>query len=80
VLGHLQRGGAPTSYDRVLATRFGVRAVELALDGGFGQMVAFHPPNIVPVPLERVVGRTRNIPIDFDALRTARALGICLGD
>jgi phosphofructokinase-like protein len=80
VLGHLQRGGAPTSYDRVLATRFGARAVELVLDGQFGHMVAFHPPDIVAVPLEKVVGRTRNIPADFDAIRTARAMGISLGD
>ena len=80
VLGHLQRGGAPTSYDRLLATRLGAGAVELALAAKFGQMVAFHPPDIVPVPLERVVGRTRNIALDFDGLRTARALGICLGD
>jgi 6-phosphofructokinase 1 len=80
VLGHLQRGGAPTSFDRVLATRFGARAVELLLDGQFGNMVAFHPPDIVAVPLERVVGRTRNIPPDFDVVRTARAMGISLGD
>jgi ATP-dependent phosphofructokinase / diphosphate-dependent phosphofructokinase len=80
VLGHLQRGGAPTSFDRVLATRFGARAVELVLNGEFGNMVAFHPPDIVAVPLERVVGRTRNVPVDFDVVRTARAIGICLGD
>jgi 6-phosphofructokinase 1 len=80
VLGHLQRGGAPTSYDRLLATRFGARAVELIMEGQFGQMVAFHPPDIVAVPLERIVGRTRNVPLDFDVVRTARALGISLGD
>jgi 6-phosphofructokinase 1 len=80
VLGHLQRGGAPTSFDRVLATRFGARAVELLLDGQFGTMVAFHPPDIVAVPLDRVVGRTRNVPVDFDVIRTARAMGIALGD
>jgi 6-phosphofructokinase 1 len=80
VLGHLQRGGAPTSFDRVLATRFGARAVELLMAGQFGQMVAFHPPDIVSVPLERVVGRTRNVPLDFDAVRAARAMGISLGD
>jgi 6-phosphofructokinase 1 len=80
VLGHLQRGGAPTSFDRVLATRFGARAVELVMEGRFGQMVAFHPPDIVAVPLERVVGRTRNVPTDFDVVRAARALGISLGD
>ena len=80
VLGHLQRGGAPTSYDRILATRFGARAVELVFERQFGTMVAFHPPDIVAVPLERIVGRTRNVPIDFDVIRAARALGICLGD
>jgi 6-phosphofructokinase 1 len=80
VLGHLQRGGAPTSFDRVLATRFGARAVELLLEGTFGHMVAFHPPDIVSVPLEKIVGRTRNVPPDFDVVRAARAMGISLGD
>ena len=80
VLGHLQRGGAPTSFDRVLATRFGARAVELLLEGQAGNMVAFHPPDIVPVPLEKIVGRTRNVPLDFDVVRTAKAMGISLGD
>jgi 6-phosphofructokinase 1 len=80
VLGHLQRGGAPTSFDRILATRFGARAVELLLEKQFGMMVAFHPPDIVAVPLEKIVGRTRNVPLDFDVVRTARAMGISLGD
>jgi ATP-dependent phosphofructokinase / diphosphate-dependent phosphofructokinase len=80
VLGHLQRGGSPTSFDRMLATRFGARAVELLLDAQFGTMVAFHPPEIVAVPLEKVVGRTRNVPVDFDVVRAARAMGITLGD
>ena len=80
VLGHLQRGGAPTSFDRMLATRFGARAVELILNGEFGHMVAFHPPEIVAVPLEKIVGRTRHVPLDFDVVRTARAMGISLGN
>jgi ATP-dependent phosphofructokinase / diphosphate-dependent phosphofructokinase len=80
VLGHLQRGGAPTSFDRILATRFGARAVELLLEGTFGHMVAFHPPDIVSVPIENIVGRTRNVPPGVDVLRTARAMGISLGD
>jgi phosphofructokinase-like protein len=80
VLGHLQRGGTPTSFDRMLATRFGARAVELLMEGQFGHMVAFHPPDIVAVPLEKVVGRTRNVPLNFDAVRAARAMGISLGD
>jgi 6-phosphofructokinase 1 len=80
VLGHLQRGGAPTSFDRVLATRFGARAVELLMEGKFDHMVAFHPPDIVAVPLEKIVGRTRTVPPDFDVIRTARAMNISLGD
>jgi ATP-dependent phosphofructokinase / diphosphate-dependent phosphofructokinase len=80
VLGHLQRGGAPTSFDRILATRFGARAVELLMEGTFDCMVAFHPPDIVAVPLEQIVGRTRTVPPDFDVIRTARAMGIAMGD
>ena len=80
VLGHLQRGGAPTSFDRVLATRFGARAVELIQQRQFGTMVAFHPPDIVAVPLSEVVGKTRNVPLSFDVIRTARAMNIALGD
>jgi 6-phosphofructokinase 1 len=80
VLGHLQRGGAPTSFDRVLATRFGGKAVELILEGRFGTMVAVHPPNIVAVDLAGVVGRTKNVPMDYDLVKTARAIGISLGD
>lgn len=80
VLGHLQRGGSPTSFDRILATRFGARAVELLTAGEYGTMVAFHPPDIVSVPLEKIVGRTRTVPPDFDVVRTARAMGIAMGD
>jgi 6-phosphofructokinase 1 len=80
VLGHLQRGGSPTSFDRLLATRYGARAVELLQEGKFGHMVAFHPPDIVAVPLDRVVGRSRYVPLDSDVIRTARAMGISLGD
>ena len=80
VLGHLQRGGAPTAFDRILATRFGAAAVECLLKGTFDHMVAFHPPNIVPVPLADVVGKTRTIPPDFDVIRTARAMNISMGD
>ena len=80
VLGHLQRGGAPTSFDRVLASRFGGKAVQLLIDGDMDKMVAFHPPAIVGVPLESIVGRTKNVPLDSDVLLTARALGISLGD
>jgi len=80
VLGHLQRGGSPTAFDRVLATRFGTKAVELLMAGHFGQMVALQSPHIVPVPLEKIVGRTKNVPPDSDLLSTARSVGISLGD
>jgi 6-phosphofructokinase 1 len=80
VLGHLQRGGAPTAFDRTLATRFGGKAVELLKRGVFGRMVANNPPDIVPIPLADVVGRTKTVPLDYDLLATARALGVALGD
>lgn len=80
VLGHLQRGGAPTAFDRTLATRMGGKAVELWLRGDFGRMVANHPPDIVPVSLADVVGKRKRVPLDYDLLLTARALGISFGD
>jgi 6-phosphofructokinase 1 len=80
VLGHLQRGGVPTSADRVLATRFGGMAVELVMRGEFGTMVALDPPSIVPRRLDDVVGKTKTVPKDLDLVRTARALGISFGD
>jgi 6-phosphofructokinase 1 len=80
VLGHLQRGGTPTSHDRVLATRFGGKAVECVLAGEFDRMVAFQPPEIVTVRLEDVVGKQKRVPTEFDLIRTARAMGISFGD
>jgi 6-phosphofructokinase 1 len=80
VLGHLQRGGAPTAFDRVLATRFGGKAVELLMRGVFGRMVANNPPDIVPIPLADVVGKTKTVPLDSDLMRTARAIGVAFGD
>src|SRR5882724_6816056 len=73
VLGHLQRGGAPTSFDRVLATRFGGKAVELLKRGEYGTMVAFAPPDIIARRLEDVVGKTKTVPKDSDLLLTAKA-------
>jgi len=80
VLGHLQRGGAPTSFDRVLATRFGGKAVELVQRREFGMMVAYDPPDIIARRLDEVVGKTKTVPLDSDLLLTARALGISFGD
>jgi len=80
VLGHLQRGGTPTTYDRLLALRFGVAAVRAIGDRAFGTMVGLNGPDITRVPLENVVGRSKNVPLDSDTLQTARDLGISLGD
>jgi 6-phosphofructokinase 1 len=80
VLGHLQRGGVPTAFDRQLATRFGAAAVELLLAGRFEMMVASHPPDIEAVPLADIVGKIKQVPVDSDLIRTARAVGVSFGD
>jgi len=80
VLGHLQRGGSPTAADRVLALRYGAAAVRMAAAGEFGRMVSWQPPNMSSVPLAAAIGGVRRIPLDDDALVSARDFGICLGD
>jgi 6-phosphofructokinase 1 len=80
VLGHLQRGGSPTPFDRLLATRFGAAAVRFLAAGRTDAMVALRPPSIAAVPLARVVGRVRRVPRTHDAILAARAMGICFGD
>ena len=80
VLGHLQRGGSPSAYDRVLATRFGSYAVELIQRGEFGVMTALHAPDVLAVPLEHVVGRTRLVPPDSEMVRAAKRVGISFGE
>ncbi len=80
VLGHLQRGGAPTPFDRLLATRFGAAAVRLIREGRFGRMVAYDPPDIGSVPLSKVTGRLKRVPAAGDAVRAARAMGVSFGD
>ncbi len=80
VLGHLLRGGSPTSFDRLAALRFGAAAVR-ALDAGHsGVMVALGANGVDYVGLEEVAGHIRNVPMDCDALQTGRDLGICFGD
>ena len=80
VLGHLQRGGGPNAYDRLLSLRFGAAAVKLIRDGCFGCMVALDPPNVLAVPLGLAIARVKTVPLDSDVVETARSLGICLGD
>jgi ATP-dependent phosphofructokinase / diphosphate-dependent phosphofructokinase len=80
VLGHLQRGGPPTTFDRLLATRFGVNAVRLIVEKRFGRMVSHAPPETSDVPLALAINRIRTVPPNGDVVRAARALGISLGD
>jgi 6-phosphofructokinase 1 len=80
VLGHLLRGGSPTSFDRLAALRFGAAAVRALDDGHAGVMVALAFPNVNYVALEEVAGRMKAVPMDSDTLQTARDLGICFGD
>src|SRR6266508_1403066 len=80
VLGHLQRGGSPTTYDRLLALRFGAAAVRAIADRAFGTMVGLNGPTITRVPLAEVVGRPKNVPLDSDIVAMVRDLGISLGD
>jgi ATP-dependent phosphofructokinase / diphosphate-dependent phosphofructokinase len=80
VLGHLQRGGSPTTYDRLLALRFGAAAVRAIADRAFGIMVGLNGPDITRIPLESVVGRAKNVPLESDTIQTAREMGISLGD
>lgn len=80
VLGHLQRGGGPTTFDRLLCTRFGARAVQLIAEERYGYMVALRPPDTVAVKITDAIGRLRTVPVDGDIVQTARALGISFGD
>jgi 6-phosphofructokinase 1 len=80
VLGHLQRAGSPTPFDRVLATQFGGTAAELAMAGKFGRMVALRGGRVTTVPIARVAGKLRLVPPNHPLVRTARAVGTCLGD
>ena len=80
VLGHLQRGGTPTTYDRLLGLRYGAAAVRAIDHGTFGVMVGLEGSEIRCVPLADVVGRPKNVPLDGDVIQTARDLGTSLGD
>ena len=80
VLGHLQRGGMPTGYDRLLASRFGAAAVRAIGDGAWGQMVALQSPHLVTVPIEDVIREIKRVERDHDVVQTARAAGINMGD
>ena len=80
VPGHIQRGGAPCPYDRVLSTRFGAAAAQLIKQKKYGYMVAMQNNVIVPVPLKDVAGKLKTVPLDCDVIQTARDIGVCFGD
>jgi phosphofructokinase-like protein len=80
VLGHLLRGGSPTSFDRLLGLRFGAAAVRALEEGRDGVMVALNPPTVDYVPLDEATNRQKNVPLDCDTMLTARDMGICFGD
>ncbi len=79
-LGHLQRGGIPTPTDRLLSTKYGVKAATLALQGEFGVMVAKRGLDYIAVPLEEVAGKKRLVPLDHHWIQAARSVATCMGD
>ena len=80
VLGHLQRGGSPCAFDRILATSFGVAAVDLIQQEKFGHMVSYRHPNMVAIPLVEAIAKYNFVDLDSSLVKTARGRGICLGD
>ncbi|MBA3534546.1 MAG: 6-phosphofructokinase [Ardenticatenales bacterium] len=79
VLGHLQRGGSPSAFDRILATLFGASAVRLIAKGKFGYLTALQCGDIVSIPIKDAVGMQKKVPIDGKLVQTARGLGISFG-
>jgi len=80
VLGHVQRGGSPTAFDRWLATRYGAAAVRAAAAGGFGRMVALRDAKVIDIPLSEALALPKRVDLNSDGVLTARAIGISFGD
>jgi ATP-dependent phosphofructokinase / diphosphate-dependent phosphofructokinase len=80
ILGHLQRGGTPIAYDRILATQFGVKAVELVLEEKYGHMVSYRHPNVISVPIASAIAEYNFVSRESNLVKTARGVGISLGD
>lgn len=80
ILGHVQRGGTPSPADRVLATRLGTSAVDYIANGVFGVLVAARGEGCEAVPLKDIVGQRKTVPLDHAWIKTAREVGLCLGD
>ena len=79
VLGHLQRGGSPCSFDRILATRYGAEAVELIAQKKFGEMVSYQPPNITSVPLDKAISSLKLVDPEGELVKIAEGLGVSFG-
>lgn len=79
VLGHIQRGGSPCAYDRILSTRYGVKAVELAAAGMFGHMVSYQPPVITSVPLADALHEMKLVDPEGELVRAAESIGVSFG-
>jgi 6-phosphofructokinase 1 len=79
VLGHIQRGGIPIAYDRILATQFGVKAVELVKEARFGYMVSYRHPHIVSVPIKEAIANYHLVTLDHPLVKTARGIGLSFG-
>ncbi len=80
VLGHVQRGGCPTARDRILATQFGFHAMELVMQGRFGEVVVEKDRQVTSVPIHDVADKVRTVPLDHHLIRSARGIGTCFGD
>jgi 6-phosphofructokinase 1 len=80
VLGHVQRGGMPTPFDRILATRFGAAAVRVLAEGRYGEVVVSKGMQISTVPMAECAGKVRTVPVEHEMIQTARGLGIAFGD
>lgn len=80
VLGHLQRGGSPTAFDRILATKYGVTACRLAVERKFGMMAALQGQTIVPVPIKTAIAELKTVAPDNQTVQAARAVGTSFGD
>ena len=80
VLGHLQRGGSPSPFDRLLGTRFGVAAVNLVADVDFGRMISLECGQIVSAPLKKTIAHQRFVQPDGDRVRDAKAIGVSFGE
>jgi len=80
VLGHLQRGGSPTTFDRLISLKCGAEAVRMVEEGAFNQLVILKGFKTKRVPIPQIAGGMKTVPLDGDAVSTARELGVCFGD